>query len=169
VLRVFEALGLTRLTRHPTNGVIMEATNLTILNFFLLHAGPLSEPALTRVLMASQVRRGFDGVWYARAERAVGCGECICVCGKVWARGARVRWGPPIGSRMLGGNRCVLEGWRFGDTSGSYALQIHIVRSENTCAVSRWKQGYSRRTAYTLRFCVKRSSHREFCFVVWFV
>jgi UDP-N-acetylglucosamine--dolichyl-phosphate N-acetylglucosaminephosphotransferase len=62
VLRVFEALGLTRLTRHPTNGVIMEATNLTILNFFLLHAGPLSEPALTRVLMASQVRRELNVV-----------------------------------------------------------------------------------------------------------
>jgi UDP-N-acetylglucosamine--dolichyl-phosphate N-acetylglucosaminephosphotransferase len=60
VLRVLAALGLTELTTHPTTGVILEATNLTILNFFLLRLGPLSEKRLVQVLMASQVRSCLD-------------------------------------------------------------------------------------------------------------
>jgi UDP-N-acetylglucosamine--dolichyl-phosphate N-acetylglucosaminephosphotransferase len=47
-------LGLTDLTRHP-NGTILEANNLTILNFFLLRFGPMNEKRLVQVLMCSQV------------------------------------------------------------------------------------------------------------------
>jgi hypothetical protein len=50
------ALGLTDLTRHPTNGMILEANNLTILNWFLLRLGPMNEKRLVQVLMCSQVR-----------------------------------------------------------------------------------------------------------------
>lgn len=57
VLRAFALLGLTELTTHPTTGAVLEATNLTILNFFLLRLGPLSEKRLVQVLMATQVRR----------------------------------------------------------------------------------------------------------------
>lgn len=55
VLRIFAALGLTELTLHPKNGRILEATNLTILNFFLVRFGPMSEKRLVQVLMATQV------------------------------------------------------------------------------------------------------------------
>jgi UDP-N-acetylglucosamine--dolichyl-phosphate N-acetylglucosaminephosphotransferase len=60
VLRIFAALGLTELTIHPTSGVILEATNLTILNFFLLRLGPLSEKRLVQVLMTTQVRSWLE-------------------------------------------------------------------------------------------------------------
>ena len=40
---------------HPKNGVILEATNLTILNYFLVRFGPMSEKRLVQVLMCSQV------------------------------------------------------------------------------------------------------------------
>ncbi|KAJ3565371.1 hypothetical protein NP233_g7672 [Leucocoprinus birnbaumii] len=55
VLRVFATLGLTELTVHPSSGVILEATNLTILNFFLVRLGPMNEKRLVQVLMCSQV------------------------------------------------------------------------------------------------------------------
>jgi UDP-N-acetylglucosamine--dolichyl-phosphate N-acetylglucosaminephosphotransferase len=55
-LRILSALGLTSLTTHPKNGTILEANNLTILNFFLLRLGPMNEKRLVQVLMSSQVR-----------------------------------------------------------------------------------------------------------------
>ena len=55
VLRTLSALGLTAITVHPKTGVILEANNLTILNFFLLRLGPMSEKRLVQVLMCSQV------------------------------------------------------------------------------------------------------------------
>ncbi|KAG2151366.1 glycosyl transferase family 4-domain-containing protein [Suillus clintonianus] len=55
VLRVFATLGLTELTMDPTSGVVLEATNLTILNFLLLRLGPMNEKKLVQVLMCTQV------------------------------------------------------------------------------------------------------------------
>ncbi|EJD39967.1 UDP-N-acetylglucosamine-dolichyl [Auricularia subglabra TFB-10046 SS5] len=73
VLEVLTALRLTRLTRHPRTGVVMEATNLTVLNALLLWTGPLREPALVRACVALQlagsalaffVRYGLAGLVY---------------------------------------------------------------------------------------------------------
>lgn len=55
VLRILAAIGLTELNVHPTSGIILEATNLTILNFFLVRFGPMNEKRLVQVLMCSQV------------------------------------------------------------------------------------------------------------------
>jgi len=55
VLRALSTFGLTEITSHPTTGNILEATNLTILNFFLLRLGPMNEKRLVRVLMCVQV------------------------------------------------------------------------------------------------------------------
>jgi UDP-N-acetylglucosamine--dolichyl-phosphate N-acetylglucosaminephosphotransferase len=55
VLQLLSKLGLTDLTTHPKSGAILEATNLTILNFFLLRLGPMNEKRLVQVLMCSQV------------------------------------------------------------------------------------------------------------------
>ncbi|KAF8208839.1 N-acetylglucosaminephosphotransferase [Mycena galopus ATCC 62051] len=55
VLGTMSTLGLTDLTRHPANGTILEANNLTILNWFLLRLGPMNEKRLVQVLMCSQV------------------------------------------------------------------------------------------------------------------
>ncbi|TDL23139.1 N-acetylglucosaminephosphotransferase [Rickenella mellea] len=55
VLRLFAAFGLTELTTHPKSGTILEVTNLTILNFFLLRIGPMSEKRLTQTLIATQI------------------------------------------------------------------------------------------------------------------
>ncbi len=55
VLKLMSALRLTETTIHPTSGIVLETTNLTILNFFLLHFGPMSEKSLVKVLMCSQV------------------------------------------------------------------------------------------------------------------
>src|ERR1700733_6796852 len=55
VLRTLSTFGLTDLTLHPTTGNILEANNLTILNFLLLLLGPMSEKRLVRVLMCVQV------------------------------------------------------------------------------------------------------------------
>ena len=55
ILRTLSALGLTAITMHPKTGAILEANNLTILNFFLLRLGPMTEKRLVQVLMCSQV------------------------------------------------------------------------------------------------------------------
>lgn len=55
VLRTLSTLGLTELTVHPNTGNILEANNLTILNFFLLRLGPMNEKSLVKVLILSQV------------------------------------------------------------------------------------------------------------------
>ncbi|KAJ7644064.1 UDP-N-acetylglucosamine-dolichyl [Roridomyces roridus] len=73
ILRILATLGLTELTTHPTNGTILEANNLTILNYFLLRLGPMNEKRLVQVLMCSQiagslfaftVRYGLAGLVY---------------------------------------------------------------------------------------------------------
>lgn len=56
VLRILSALKLTEVTIDPATGVIVNTTNLTILNFFLLRFGPMSEKRLVQVLICSQVR-----------------------------------------------------------------------------------------------------------------
>ncbi|KAJ7134533.1 N-acetylglucosaminephosphotransferase [Mycena epipterygia] len=55
VLRTLSTFGLTDLTINANNGTILEANNLTILNFFLLRLGPMNEKRLVQVLMCSQV------------------------------------------------------------------------------------------------------------------
>ncbi|KAK7056696.1 tunicamycin resistance protein [Paramarasmius palmivorus] len=55
ILRVFSTLGLIDVTTHSNSGIILEATNFTILNFFLVRLGPMSEKRLVQVLMCSQV------------------------------------------------------------------------------------------------------------------
>ncbi|KAH7922041.1 hypothetical protein BV22DRAFT_1175278 [Leucogyrophana mollusca] len=55
VLHTLATLRLTELTVHPTTGNILEATNLTILNFFLLRLGPMNEKRLVQVLICTQV------------------------------------------------------------------------------------------------------------------
>jgi len=61
VLRLSSAFGLTELTLHPNTGNILEANNLTILNFFLLRLGPMDEKKLVKVLMCSQVAGSILG------------------------------------------------------------------------------------------------------------
>ena len=55
ILHIFSKLGLVELTLHSKDGSILEVTNLTILNFFLVRLGPMNEKRLNQVLMASQV------------------------------------------------------------------------------------------------------------------
>jgi len=55
VLRIFSIIGLTDLTFDPKNGQILEATNLTILNFLLVRFGPMTEKRLVQALMVTQV------------------------------------------------------------------------------------------------------------------
>ena len=55
VLRTLSTFGLTDIISHPTTGNILEANNLTILNFLLLRLGPMNEKQLVRVLMCVQV------------------------------------------------------------------------------------------------------------------
>ena len=54
------ALRLTRLTIDEKTGAITHSTNLTILNFFLVHLGPLREDTLVKVLMTVQVSNSPD-------------------------------------------------------------------------------------------------------------
>jgi len=55
LLRTLSTFGLTDLTTHPTTNNILDANNLTILNFLLLRLGPMTEKRLVRVLMYVQV------------------------------------------------------------------------------------------------------------------
>ncbi|KAA1469767.1 N-acetylglucosaminephosphotransferase [Dentipellis sp. KUC8613] len=55
VLRALASVGLTELTVHPDTGSILEATNLTILNFLLLRIRPMTEKRLVQVLIAVQI------------------------------------------------------------------------------------------------------------------
>ncbi|KAI6114113.1 hypothetical protein F5141DRAFT_1104313 [Pisolithus sp. B1] len=73
ILRAFASLRLTRLKFHSSNGTIIEATNLTILNFLLVNLGPMNEKRLVQTLMAVQVsgsvlafavRYGLAGLLY---------------------------------------------------------------------------------------------------------
>ncbi|KAL0581027.1 tunicamycin resistance protein [Marasmius crinis-equi] len=55
ILRVYSMLGLIKTTTDPKTGTIVEVTNFTILNFFLVRLGPMTEERLVQVLMCSQV------------------------------------------------------------------------------------------------------------------
>lgn len=59
VLKILATLRLTSLTVHPKTGVILESTNLTILNFLLIHLGPMTEKSLVETLIGTQVRQFF--------------------------------------------------------------------------------------------------------------
>ncbi|KAJ3935107.1 MAG: UDP-N-acetylglucosamine-dolichyl [Lentinula lateritia] len=72
VLRILSIFKMVVLTVHPS-GVILETTNLTILNFFLVRLGPMNEKRLVQVLMCCQiggsvlafsVRYGLAGLVY---------------------------------------------------------------------------------------------------------
>ena len=54
VLRVLAGLGCAELTTL-SDGTILEATNLTLLNVLLLRFGPMREKRLTQALIAVQV------------------------------------------------------------------------------------------------------------------
>ncbi|KAF5338885.1 hypothetical protein D9611_008778 [Ephemerocybe angulata] len=55
VLRIFSILGLVDLTTHPNNGSILETSNLTLFNVFLVRFGPMKEERLNQLLMCTQV------------------------------------------------------------------------------------------------------------------
>ncbi|THV05221.1 hypothetical protein K435DRAFT_826437 [Dendrothele bispora CBS 962.96] len=55
ILRVLYTLRLIDITTHPETGMILESTNLTILNFFLVRLGPMREKQLVQVLICAQV------------------------------------------------------------------------------------------------------------------
>ncbi|KAF8527515.1 N-acetylglucosaminephosphotransferase [Hysterangium stoloniferum] len=73
ILKIFSLLRLTRLITHPKTGVILSATNLTILNVILINVGDLSERTLVIIMMGIQtgcslaafgVRYGLAGLVY---------------------------------------------------------------------------------------------------------
>lgn len=83
VLHTLSLLGLTQLTLHPKSGMIMEATNLTILNALLVRLGPMREERLVRVVVAVQVSVRWDGVgwdWKLIGLFGLGGGERGGVC-----------------------------------------------------------------------------------------
>ncbi len=55
VLRTFSYLGVTQLTIRPEDGAIIAASNLTILNAFLVRLGAMSEKRLVQTLMGTQI------------------------------------------------------------------------------------------------------------------
>ena len=55
VLRLLAAVGLTKLKTQPQDGMILEASNLTILNVFLVRLGPMTEKRLVQTLIGTQV------------------------------------------------------------------------------------------------------------------
>ncbi|KIY44790.1 hypothetical protein FISHEDRAFT_50639 [Fistulina hepatica ATCC 64428] len=55
ILRIFALCRLTRLSYDTKTGAITNATNLTILNFFLINLGPMNEERLVKVLMSTQM------------------------------------------------------------------------------------------------------------------
>ncbi|KAH8108709.1 N-acetylglucosaminephosphotransferase [Phellopilus nigrolimitatus] len=55
VLRLLSAVGLTKLTIRVQDGSITEASNLTILNVFLVRLGSMTEKRLVQTLIATQV------------------------------------------------------------------------------------------------------------------
>ena len=54
-LKLFSTLRLTQLTTHPKTNQILSATNFTILNFLLVHVGPVSERGLVLLMIGVQV------------------------------------------------------------------------------------------------------------------
>ena len=73
ILQLLSLCGLTCLTKHPKTGQILEATNLTIFNWFLVRLGPMTEKQLVKVLCATQmagsvfaflIRYGLAGLVY---------------------------------------------------------------------------------------------------------
>ena len=81
VLRTFAAFGLTELTTHATNGTILESSNLTILNFFLVRFGPMNEKKLVKILIWSQVsasdKHRETGLWILPPQDR---GKCLGLC-----------------------------------------------------------------------------------------
>ena len=70
VLRLLSALGLTKVTARSQDGLISEATNLTILNVFLVRLGSMTEKRLVQTLLATQVCTFFltSGLWTVYTE-----------------------------------------------------------------------------------------------------
>jgi UDP-N-acetylglucosamine--dolichyl-phosphate N-acetylglucosaminephosphotransferase len=89
VLKTLSVLGLTSLTVHPNTGVILEANNLTILNFFLLRLGPMTETRLVQVLMCSQVAFPVrPPSFFSHKTLHTGRRYCTCILCEIWARRA---------------------------------------------------------------------------------
>jgi len=68
-LQLLSLIGLTRLTKHPETDRVLEVTNLTILNWFLVRLGSVTEKQLVKVACDS------------------GGGECVYVRDRV-----RIGW-----------------------------------------------------------------------------
>ena len=86
VLHLFSAFGLTELTLHPKTGNILEANNLTILNFFLLRLGPMNEKRLVKVLICSQVSVSRFYIMHRRVETLLkGSGQYLSICYQIWS------------------------------------------------------------------------------------
>lgn len=91
ILWIFSALGLTKLKFHPSSGTIVEATNLTILNFLLIHFGPMNEKRLVQTLMSVQVCHvdvWFDGDFIPE----LGCWQRDGICCAIRFGRSAVRW-----------------------------------------------------------------------------
>ena len=54
-LHLLSSVGLTKLTLRPQDGSIAAASNLTILNVFLVRFGPMPEKRLVQMLVMVQV------------------------------------------------------------------------------------------------------------------
>jgi hypothetical protein len=79
-LKIFATVGLTRITTHPTTGQILSATNLTILNYMLVHMGPMSERGLVLMMMSVQVSVAvLLGEDFAGKAEMGYCRQCVAL------------------------------------------------------------------------------------------
>ena len=86
ILKVLSGLGFIRVATNKETG-LLETTNLTILNVFLVRFGPMREDTLVKVLISSQVRiaRIYDCSWKSDDCRCRLLAACLrLLCGMVW-------------------------------------------------------------------------------------
>lgn len=109
ILRVLSTCGLTNLTTRPQDGAVMEATNLTILNVFLVRFGAMTEKRLVQTLITTQVRLIYVLPCLGLLQ-IMGCFagdlQYICVCGTLWTSMAGVRRRPSIVTLFLSSALC---------------------------------------------------------------
>ena len=91
ILKVLSGLGFIRVATNKETG-LLETTNLTILNVFLVRFGPMREDTLVKVLISSQVRIARSLTVAGNLTTAgVGCWQRVCVCCAVWYGVASLR------------------------------------------------------------------------------
>lgn len=91
ILKVLSGLGFIRVATNKETG-LLETTNLTILNVFLVRFGPMREDTLVKVLISSQVRIARSlAVAGNLTTVGVGCWQRVCVCCAVWYGVASLR------------------------------------------------------------------------------